>query len=57
MTDKLIEALRELVFCARKLRHSAECGTTRRKDIERIDLAIKKAEALTSAKTKTEFTP
>lgn len=46
-TDALIEALRELEFCARKLRHSAEHGNDRRRGLERIDAAIKAAAKLT----------
>ncbi len=48
-TDALIESLRELQFCARKLRHSAEAGTERRKDLDRIDAAIKSADNVISA--------
>ena len=48
--EALVEALRELEFCARKLRHSAETGTERRKDLERIDAAIKEAARLTGGK-------
>jgi hypothetical protein len=38
------EALDELAFCARKLRHSVEGGAERKRLLSRIDAAIRGAE-------------
>jgi hypothetical protein len=44
---QLTEALAELVLCARKLRHSAQCKTERKRDLARIEAALHVAGALT----------
>lgn len=53
---QLIEALAELNMMAHKLRHSAVCGTERKRDLVRIDLAMAAAGKLTQGHN-TKVTP
>lgn len=44
-SDIAREALLELIYCARKVRHSAECNSERRTMLDRIHAAIIGAES------------